>query len=281
MVQTFKDEAATGKSGHAMHEFHCFLHLNAGDDGGNRRCRGHFAFGDFFVREQIAGHPAVQDGPVDFTERALVTRGSARKKNAGNAVYAFDGSINPGAIDFPGGAIEPEAGFAIVEAGKHYVAPIEQAKTAIAENVCDDGLNDCIRRNGRAGAGGDTYFEFANVFGAVKNRARKIRHIDAVGIDDYDTAESEQNKILENFIAQGAGANHENLAGRQLRLVPPRDQPQSAEPVFVQVAILNGEHGQGAAHPAVISGWRRRMSPSCTCASAKVCVSCTWRPEFL
>src|SRR5205823_14070178 len=129
----------------------------------------------------------------------------AWKKNAGNTVYAFDGSVNPGSIDFPGGAIEPEPGFAIVEAGEHDVAPIEQAKTAIAENVCDDGLNDCIGRNGRARAGGDIYFEFANIFGAVKDRARKIRHVDAVGIDDNNAAKSEQNKILENFITQGAG----------------------------------------------------------------------------
>src|SRR2546430_8739052 len=204
MVQAFEDEAAAGKSGQAMHELHCFLHLNTGDDGGNRRSRGHFAFGDFFVREQIAGHTAVQDGPVDFTERALVTRGSAWEKDTGNNVYVFDGSINPGSIDFPGGAIEPEPGFAIVEAGKHDVGPIEQAKTAIPENVRDDRLNDCIRRNGRAGAGGDIYFEFANIFGAVKNRARKIRHVDAVGIDNYDTSATEQNKILWKFIYHDA-----------------------------------------------------------------------------
>ena len=272
-MQAFEDEAAAGKRGQAVEQLHRFLHLNAGDDGRDRRRSGHFAFGDILVRQQVARHAALQNGPIDFAERAFVAGSRAGKKDAGDAVDAFDGAVDPRAIHFPRGAIDPQAGFAIVEPGENQIAGGEEAEAALARDIRDDGLQQGIGRDGKIGAGGGVHFKVADVALAKQNGARKIRFVDLVHVHDDDVAEAKQREVFQDFIAKRAGADDEHARRCKLFLVPPGNQPEAAVAIFVEIALGNGGHGRARAQPAVISGCRRRMSPSCTWASARVCVS--------
>ena len=93
-------------------------------------------------------------------------------------------------------------------------------------------------------------------------RVSEIGFVNAVQINDYDFSETEQGSVLQNLIPQCTRADDQQLAGSNLRLVPPGDQPETAIAVLLKVSTNYGFHEE----PAVISGWSRRISPSCTWA---------------
>src|SRR5215469_163073 len=152
-------------------------------------------------------------------------------------------------------------------------------------HVCGNGVNARFRKNVGYSFSRNIRFAAANIGSAIENAAREVGSLDGVEIDHYDIGEAEQRKVLENFIAQRACAYHQHMRGAQLLLVPPADETKATEAVIIlhRMRRAAGRRCHGLAHraPAVISGCKRRMSPSFTAASARVCESCTWRPEFL
>src|SRR5882724_8290651 len=105
----------------------------------------------------------------------------------------------------------------------------------------------------------------------------KIGSFNRIQVHNHNVGETQQGQVFQDLIAQRSCANHQDMSGANLFLVPPADETETAEPV------LGGRRSQRTIHcfPAVISGCRRRMSPSLTAASDSVWLSCTWRPEFL
>ena len=128
MIQAFEDEALAIEGRNTVNEFDGFLNLDTCDDRGDCGRGGNFSFLDFFVGEEVAGHPRLRIAQSTSPKRAFVAGRAAGQEDAGDAVDAFDGAINPGAIDDPGSAIDPEASFAIVETGENYIAPGEEPR---------------------------------------------------------------------------------------------------------------------------------------------------------
>src|SRR5258707_6199716 len=293
MVESLKDEAFAGQYGQTVQQFHRFLHLQPGDNRRDGWRGGHFAFGITLKRQQIAGHALVEDGPISLAQGAFIAGRLARKKKPSHAVDAFDSAVDPRLVHLPTGAIDPQPGFAIVQAGQHYVSPGEQAESQAVHHVGGNGMDLCFRKNVSDCISSHVSFAPSYVGGAIKNAAGEVRSVDGIKIDDDNVGKAEKRQVLENLIAQRASADHQHARRAQLFLVPPSDKTKPAETVLVHADIptnipadgANGRAGrrfQGLAHraPAVISGCRRRISPSFTAASASVCESWTWRPEF-
>ena len=54
-----------------------------------------------------------------------------------------------------------------------------------------------------------------------------------IQIDDHDVKEAEQCKILEYLVTQRASADDQHVGGLNLLLVPPWDEAQPAEAIFL------------------------------------------------
>src|SRR5437588_5009746 len=117
-------------------------------------------------------------------------------------------------------------------------------------------------------------FEFTHVVAAVEHGARKVGFFNTIEINNDDSLEAQQRQVLQYLVAQSAGPDHHHACFADFFLVPPGDQAQTAEPVLVH---LGGRNRDLWSHthrpPAVISGCKRRLSPSATAASARVWVS--------
>src|SRR5436305_9779240 len=123
-------------------------------------------------------------------------------------------------------------------------------------------------------------FEFAHVIAAIKHRAGKILLFDAIKVDNHHPLKAQQGQVFQYLIAQGAGPHYHHARLADLLLVPPGDQAQTAEAVLAHFRSRHRDLWLGAHRlPAVISGCKRRMSPSATAASERVWVSWICRPE--
>src|SRR6185503_10615345 len=71
------------------------------------------------------------------------------------------------------------------------------------------------------------------VAGAEEDGAREIGGLDGVEIDDEDAAPAKEREVLEDLVAKRAGADDEDLRGRQFLLPPPGDQTEPAVPICV------------------------------------------------
>src|SRR5206468_2808328 len=108
------------------------------------------------MEKQVAGHSAVEDRPVGFAEGALIAWRLARQEDTSKAVDAFDGSVDPGTVYLPGGAVDPEACFAVVETGENEVRPEEETEAAVLHNVGREWVDFCVRQD-VAIAGGNRF----------------------------------------------------------------------------------------------------------------------------
>ncbi len=72
----------------------------------------------------------------------------------------------------------------------------------------------------------------ANIGIAKQHRARQVGLFNAVQIDDHDLLKPKQGKILENFVPQGAGSDHQDAGRANLRFIPPGNESKPAIPVF-------------------------------------------------
>ena len=113
---------------------------------------------------------------------------------------------------------------------------------------------------GRRGDGG---LGLAVVPLAIEDGARQVGVLDAVEVGDEETADAQETEVLDDFVAQGPGANDQHAGGGKFTLIPPVDEAQPVEAIVAgggevgggdvdDVRVHNWERGE--ANPAVISG---------------------------
>jgi len=57
-----------------------------------------------------------------------------------------------------------------------------------------------------------------------KNRAREIRWLDLVEINEQNVADSDQGQVFDNFIAESTGTDYQNPGIFETALIPPADK---------------------------------------------------------
>ena len=72
---------------------------------------------------------------------------------------------------------------------------------------------------------------------AEQHRARQVRAFDPIAVgDEHVPADAQQCEVLDDLVAERAGADHQHAGRGEPLLVPPRDQPEAGEAVVVVAA---------------------------------------------
>ena len=66
-------------------------------------------------------------------------------------------------------------------------------------------------------------FVLPNIAWPKEHAAREVRVFNGVHIANFNMANSDQDQVLYDLIAQGSGSNYQDLGVRQCRLIPPCD----------------------------------------------------------
>jgi hypothetical protein len=155
---------------------------------------------------------------------------------SGDALDLFDGAVDPGAVDFPGGAVDGEARFAVVESADDDVGPAEDADAEIVNDVAVKEGDVHLGVNFFCRARGDGGFEIAGVGFAVEHRAGEVGVFDAIFVGDEEVADAEEGEVFDDLVAEGAGADEEDFGGGEFLLIPPGDEAEAVEAVVLLVA---------------------------------------------
>ena len=96
-----------------------------------------------------------------------------------------------------------------------------------------------------------------------------------IHIDDYDAKKTEEREIFEDLVAERSSADYQHMSGLNLLLIPPGNEPKTAEAIFLSIGRkfgLNCEyvwHGRSAGgnfrlKPQNVSIAHRRISKRLT-----------------
>ncbi len=75
---------------------------------------------------------------------------------------------------------------------------------------------------------------------AEEDGTAEVGRLDLVEVHDEQMADPHQGEVLDDLVAQRAGADHHDLGILNLLLLPPGDELEGAQPVFVEVGDMDG-----------------------------------------